>query len=359
MGKNISIVDVARHAGVSVSTVSLVMNNRPNVAPETANAVWDSVRELGYEPGGDGKKRGPKPGPRKSRQFSTMGLLMAGRPSGCFWSSSYLRALHGVQVALSERRFNLALYQFEEAADTVEALRRNPLDGIILFGAVHDEKLIHFLRRQICVQIFDTPPDDGVWDLVSVDNGAVGRLAARQLFGRGCKRLAFLGEEDAGSRACGDGFVRRVERESVRVRAIYAADLLNFSAFHAAVDRPRLRGIIEDLAAGKEGFPDGFFISNDLLAAAFYSLLYEMDYLPGTSLDIVCCNGCFPHLLGVYPAPAVIDIYAEQVGRQAVDQILWRREHRNEPHVVRLVSPRVRDPENETPETQVPESPSA
>jgi DNA-binding LacI/PurR family transcriptional regulator len=41
----------------------------------------------------------------------------------------------------------------------------------------------------------------------------------------------------------------------------------------------------------------------------------------------------------------VIDIHAEQVGRQAVDQALWRREHRNEPHVVRLVTPRLMLPD--------------
>jgi transcriptional regulator, LacI family len=46
----ITIRDVARHAGVSVATISRVLNNSPLVSPETRELVMKAVSELGYRP---------------------------------------------------------------------------------------------------------------------------------------------------------------------------------------------------------------------------------------------------------------------------------------------------------------------
>ena len=46
----VSIKDVARHAGVAISTVSKVLNNYPNVSEETKKRVNESVKELNFLP---------------------------------------------------------------------------------------------------------------------------------------------------------------------------------------------------------------------------------------------------------------------------------------------------------------------
>ena len=46
----VSIKDVARHAGVAISTVSKVLNNYPNVSEDTREKVNGAIRELGYVP---------------------------------------------------------------------------------------------------------------------------------------------------------------------------------------------------------------------------------------------------------------------------------------------------------------------
>ena len=48
--KRLTIRDVAAAAGVSIQTVSRVLNNRPDVAPETLQRVQEVIRETGYEP---------------------------------------------------------------------------------------------------------------------------------------------------------------------------------------------------------------------------------------------------------------------------------------------------------------------
>ena len=50
MRKRITIKDLARMAGVSVSSVARALNNRPDVAPETKQRILDLAEEVGYVP---------------------------------------------------------------------------------------------------------------------------------------------------------------------------------------------------------------------------------------------------------------------------------------------------------------------
>src|SRR5437879_3909205 len=63
LGATMSIVAVAKRAGVSVATVSRVLNNLDNVRAETVKQVRAAMRELGYKP--PQVRRGPKRGSRR------------------------------------------------------------------------------------------------------------------------------------------------------------------------------------------------------------------------------------------------------------------------------------------------------
>ncbi len=50
MGKDVTIKDVAKKAGVSLMTVSRVLNNRPDVSPKTRKRVQKVIEDLGFAP---------------------------------------------------------------------------------------------------------------------------------------------------------------------------------------------------------------------------------------------------------------------------------------------------------------------
>ena len=50
MVKKATLRDIAQHADVAVSTVSQVLNNKPNVSSETRQRVLEAAAELGYQP---------------------------------------------------------------------------------------------------------------------------------------------------------------------------------------------------------------------------------------------------------------------------------------------------------------------
>jgi len=62
-----TILDIARQAGVSKSTVSMVMNDSPQISPKTHEKIWALIRELQYEPNLEARRlarrRWPDPAP--------------------------------------------------------------------------------------------------------------------------------------------------------------------------------------------------------------------------------------------------------------------------------------------------------
>jgi LacI family transcriptional regulator len=96
--KAITIRDVARTAGVSVSTVSRVLNDKDNVAPETYEKVQIVIRRLGYTSSLAARSM-------RSRRTNVIGLIMpdAGDPFS-------IQVMRGVNRAITEMGHDLILY---------------------------------------------------------------------------------------------------------------------------------------------------------------------------------------------------------------------------------------------------------
>jgi LacI family transcriptional regulator len=338
MDKLPSIVDVARHAGVSVSTVSLVMNNRPNVAPDTAQAVWRSVRALDYRPGGPtGRKRGPKPGPRRPQRVPRLLFLHTGRPPAYFRTDLHSGVLHGVVSRAAPSASDLLISRAEED-DALDLLRRSRVDGVLVVGRVAPGRLRDGLRRVPCVQALGPVPADIVWDHVSHDGAAVARCVGNWFAGNGHRHCAVVQACEATADHTSTLLRQTVEQAGGFVREVSRPDLLSFDGVYPALSPASLSGILAELADGACP-PTGVFLGTDLLTGPVYGLFRSRGLEPGRDVHVLCCSPGGPCLCGVQPCPARINVHPEQVGLQAVEQLLWRVEHRNEPHVVRLVQP--------------------
>src|ERR1700759_3306386 len=93
-GAVVSIINVAKRAGVSNTTVSRVINNHPNIAPETHRAVKAAMEELGFV--ASDRRPGPKPNSRAKRQsvfcFLVQGTTLSFAPPG------FISLLQGVEA---------------------------------------------------------------------------------------------------------------------------------------------------------------------------------------------------------------------------------------------------------------------
>ncbi|MBC8101464.1 MAG: LacI family DNA-binding transcriptional regulator, partial [Cytophagales bacterium] len=184
--------DVARRAGVDVSTVSLALNNDPRIRKETRERIALVAQELGY------RKNSLARGLRSGKSF-TIGAVVGFATA--FWSE----VLAGAQGVLAERDYHLLLdyapssSRLEEMQ--IEALKAKRVDGLIIAPSDRDPEsgdelpIAHYraLDEEGIPFVFVDRFVPGLEaDFVAADNFSAARTATRHLLRLGHKRVAFL-----------------------------------------------------------------------------------------------------------------------------------------------------------------------
>ncbi len=205
----VTIRDVAREAGVSVTTVSQALN-RPagsRVAEETRAAVNEVARRLGY-------RANPSARALRTRRTDTIALI--GRD---LVTTEFLGGL--IRGAQEEVRRHGGLLIVADTGDdgdaVVQALRDHQVDGIILGAYYHQELTVpRALAGMPTVLVNAFTTEEGCsW--VVPDEEAGGRAAAEVLLAAGHRRVAMIGNHDDIPAAHGRrrGFSGRCRRSGV------------------------------------------------------------------------------------------------------------------------------------------------
>jgi len=185
MGR-ITSKDVARVAGVSRTTVSLVLNGvvGARIADQTRDRVLAVAGNLGYVPNALAQSL-------KTRRSRLIGLVV---PS--ITNPFYPAIAQGVEDLAAKRGYSVFFCNsYRDAAkerDYALALCQRQVDGVIFAGVQHGRELAQeLLRREIAVVLFDRVVDMAV-DTVTVDNHTGSSLAVEHLLRKGRSRIAFL-----------------------------------------------------------------------------------------------------------------------------------------------------------------------
>ena len=100
-----TVADVAERAGVSTSTVSLVLNNKPGISPEVRAAVLQAVNELGYRLP---ERRSPKPSP-ETKTITVVHYASQEAGEGSEVSGLFVNCVVSIQDFLQGKNVNWAL----------------------------------------------------------------------------------------------------------------------------------------------------------------------------------------------------------------------------------------------------------
>jgi DNA-binding LacI/PurR family transcriptional regulator len=185
-----TIRDVAREAGVGIGTVSRVLNNSPQVSPETRRRVLDAIQRLGFRPN------------QVARQLSRGARVRSlGVISPFMTDHSYMARLQGVQRALAEvdQQYDLIFYHVTTPERLQQRLLSFTKPGSIEALLVMVEDLTAEQREMlneagvVYVGINDHPVEE--WPSVGADNVGGGELATDYLIGLGHRRIAYVGDE--------------------------------------------------------------------------------------------------------------------------------------------------------------------
>src|ERR671921_2583128 len=179
--------DVAERAGVSLKTVSRVINAEPGVATETAERVGAAIAELGFQRNDLARSL------RQGRSSSTIGLLIedVGNP---FYSA----IAQAVEQSARAHGCLLITSSCEEDPDRerelVRALLRRRVDALLLVPASEDHA---YLRRELGdtpVVFLDRPPQGLEADAVLLDNLGGARMAVEHRVAQGHRRIAYVAD---------------------------------------------------------------------------------------------------------------------------------------------------------------------
>jgi LacI family transcriptional regulator len=187
--KRLTIREVAAAAGVSAQTVSRVINNRPDVAPETSERVREVIRQTGYAP--NMLARGLTQGRSHVLAVVAYGLDYFG-PSHVVTAIERRAAERGYAIML-----NLLLEPTPATVDhLLNGLSARQVDGIIwAIPEVGDNRdLLRSRVSELSVPVILVGGMTGRPFLpsIAIDNAAIGRLATEHLISGGVSRLGII-----------------------------------------------------------------------------------------------------------------------------------------------------------------------
>ena len=185
--KKPTIYDVAKQAGVSITTVSRMLNAPDKVNSKTRERVLAAIDQLRFVPKAEARARA-------MQHTGRIGVL-----SPFFTAPSFIQRLRGVAETLSPENYELVIYTVDSNDHFQGYLSSLPLTGnldglIILSLPVDDTQVRRLIDHGLPTVLIEYPHPK--LNCVEIDDVEGGYMATSYLLGKGHRRIAFLGDTD-------------------------------------------------------------------------------------------------------------------------------------------------------------------
>jgi DNA-binding LacI/PurR family transcriptional regulator len=307
----VTMADVARHAGVSTSTVSYVFSGKRTISAETRRRVERSVTELGYHPNAGARALA-------GRRSHVLALVVPLR------SDVYVPVMMEIAISLTVRArrhgYDTLLVTNDEGPEGVRRVVASGLaDGVILMDVQLDDERIPVVRGQHTQAALIGLPDDpsGV-SCVDHDFATAGALCADHLADLGHREIAFIGY--------GPGTYRRhaayAERTLAGFRGRAAQRGVRFVHRPCEGTYESTAGAFARILSDRPG-TTAFVVQNEAAIGPLLSLLRSSGRTVPEDTSLVAL--CPAHLAGQYlPTLTAVTGPAEELGQVAVEQLMRR-----------------------------------
>ncbi|WP_077624517.1 LacI family DNA-binding transcriptional regulator [Sediminibacillus massiliensis] len=250
----VSIKDVAKLAGVSVTTVSRVMNNRGYIGNKTRQKVERAMKELDYHPNQIARAL-------LSNQSYILGVIVPdlGHPL-------FSELINWIEHYAGERNYKLlvcnSLQEAEKEINYISMLRQNRVDGIIMCS--HTLEVEAYNNTNMPIVSFDRILSSSI-PYVASDNYRGGEIATNHLIAKGCQKILHISGP------------LNVELLANRRSDAFQLTCIKSGVDWKIVEGAHVKATFEDNWAfiEKEIAPylndyDGIFCSNDIMAYTLY-----------------------------------------------------------------------------------------
>jgi len=320
-----TVAEVAAHAGVSVASVSRVLNGLP-ASPEMLQRVQDAAAALGYRPNAFARSLKV----RRSQQLA-FAVADVGNPV-------YVEMMRAIENETRARGYRLLVSSTGGRTDDmlalIDSLGHGYADGLVLSPVRVDDALVAALRTvDRPTVVIGTVPKDVPIDNVRANSAGGVRLALEHLYAQGCRRVAFVnGPTDT---VPGSARRRGFER-TARSLGLDTDEALQVEAgdFTLAEGRKAAETLLDRVT------PDAVLGGNDLLAIAVMQVLTERALRVPHDVAVVGMDDT--ELADVTtPGLSSVDLGALQRGRTAAQLLLDRIDEPDRPRQRVTIQPRL------------------
>lgn len=195
-----SIKDVAKEAGVSIATVSRVLNDIDVVNEDTKKKVLDAIKKLGYRPNIVARSL-------KTQKTSTIGILIPD-----IASQFYPDIVRGAEDVTNIYDYNIILcnsdFDVEKEKEYLRVLKEKMVDGVIYISSSLNEEILDLINElDLKTVLVETKDKNGRLPSVTIDNISASYEGTKYLIDLGLKNLAFIGVNGENMNAWGERYI--------------------------------------------------------------------------------------------------------------------------------------------------------
>ncbi|MFI7382168.1 LacI family DNA-binding transcriptional regulator [Streptomyces sp. NPDC049813] len=322
----VTLAEVARHAGVSASTVSYVLSGKRSISAATRERVETSVRQLGYHPNAGARALA-------SSKSNIIALMVPLRTD--MYVPVMLEIAMAVATAARAHGYDILLLTGEEGAQAVRRIEGSALaDAMIVMDVELDDERLPLLRSAgRPAVLIGLPSDTAGLTCVDLDFAAAGALCAQHLADLGHREIAVIGEAPAVYERR-TGFAERTlaglrERSGeLGLRLLHRPCEGSYASVSATLSR------IFDERPGTTAF----VVQNEAATDPLLALLRQSGRAVPEDVSVVAV--CPEQVAAHASVPLTsVAVPAQEMGRRAVEQVIARIEGQGSDEDVVLLAP--------------------
>lgn len=336
MARKITIEDIAQHSGASITTVSMVLRDKPGIGAETRQRVLKIAQDLGYQ------RRAPS---LHRERTLNVAMIMRSRSRGHDEDPPTVNAFYswvmtGIEAAAQPHRMNL-LYATLPVDDDNQPIAMpdhllgQSLEGILLIGAFSSEVVERIdATRATPIVLVDGPSVPTRHDSVVSDNEGGAHDAVTHLIRKGHRRIALIGPD-------ADRDPNFAQRTEGYLRAMRKHDLVPYSI---RVDGGGSDAIDAALADAIPATPDisAMFACNDAYAIDAMRALERIGRRVPDDISVIGFDDIAP-AEQITPGLTTMAVDKVSMGRLAVLLLDYRLSWPNAMPSMTLLRPELRE----------------
>ena len=306
-----TIYDLAKAAGVSISTVSKALNDSYSISEKTKERIREIADSMGYKPNARARSF--------ARRKNGIILFAADLSRGVGFENPHMfEIVTGVDRCLDEKGYSLVLKHVtqETATESVkELMLSEEADGIIIHAGILTKQLAFVLGKEAYPHLIIGKPDfANTLSWIDVSHESAGQIAANYLLDKGYRRIVFLmgdAENDQISSRRLDGINIVFEEEELSIETITGITTYEES-----------RKVTEEILK-RDQIPEVILCTNNYLAmGCMQSIRTEKLNIPKDIALMTFDN--YPFSMLTEPTLTAIEVDMYEMGTQAARFILQK-----------------------------------